>query len=209
MEENTMQGSLYIISAASGVGKTSLVTKLLELDNHIQASVSTTTRQIRPGEEDGKNYHFVSVEEFKQKVSENDFLEHAQVFNNFYGTSKTMVEEKLKQGKDVILEIDWQGAQQVRKLRADAISISILPPSLRELNRRLTGRGTDSQETIDARMAEAVNEMKHFNESNYLIINDNFEIALKDLHTIFLANRLSLKNQTATHRNLINELIEE
>jgi len=171
-----MQGTLYIISAASGVGKTSLVTKLLELDNQITVSVSTTTREMRTGEKNGTNYHFVTVESFQEKVAEDDFLEHAKVFNNFYGTSKSSVEKTLNQGNDVILEIDWQGAQQVRKLIPQAVSISILPPSLAELNRRLTGRGTDSQEIIDARMKEAVNEMKHFDEFDYLIINDNFSI---------------------------------
>ena len=204
-----MQGTLYIISAASGVGKTSLVTKLLELDNQITVSVSTTTREMRTGEKNGTNYHFVTVESFQEKVAEDDFLEHAKVFNNFYGTSKSSVEKTLNQGNDVILEIDWQGAQQVRKLIPQAVSISILPPSLAELNRRLTGRGTDSQEIIDARMKEAVNEMKHFDEFDYLIINDNFEIALKEMHTIFLANRLNLKNQIATHRSLINELTKD
>jgi guanylate kinase len=203
-----MQGLLYIISAASGVGKTSLVSRLLERDKHIQVSISTTTRQIRPGEEDGVNYHFVSLDQFQAKVTEGDFLEHAQVFDNFYGTSKSSVEEKLKQGKDVILEIDWQGAQQVRKIIPKAISISILPPSLTELNRRLTGRGTDSQEIIDGRMAEAVSEMKHFDESDYLVINNDFETALQELHTIFLANRLNLNRQKINHRNLIKELIK-
>lgn len=204
-----MQGLLYIISAASGVGKTSLVNRLLEKDKHIQVSISTTTRQIRPGEKNGVNYHFVDVDQFRANVAEDDFLEHAQVFDNFYGTSKTTVEEKLKQGKDVILEIDWQGAQQVKKIIPDAISISILPPSLTELNRRLTGRGTDSQEIIDGRMAEAVSEMKHFDESDYLVINNDFETALQELHTIFLANRLNLNSQKINHRNLIKELIEE
>ena len=204
-----MQGTLYIISAASGVGKTSLVTKLLTLDTKITVSISTTTRKMRQGEEDGVNYHFVSVERFKEKVTENDFLEHAQVFDNFYGTSKSSVKETLNQGKDVILEIDWQGAQQVRKLIPEAVSISILPPSLTELNRRLTGRGTDSQEIINGRMAEAVSEMQHFDEFDYLVINDDFETALQDLNCIFLANRLTVKNQMATHRSLINELIKE
>ncbi len=204
-----MQGTLYIISAASGVGKTSLVTKLLTLDTKITVSISTTTRKMRQGEEDGVNYHFVSVESFKEKVTENDFLEHAQVFDNFYGTSKSSVKETLNQGKDVILEIDWQGAQQVRKLIPEAVSISILPPSLTELNRRLTGRGTDCQEIINGRMAEAVSEMQHFDEFDYLVINDDFETALQDLNCIFLANRLTVKNQMATHRSLINELIKE
>jgi len=203
-----MQGSLFILSAPSGAGKTSLVNKLLTLDSHIQVSVSTTTRAIRPGEEIGVNYHFIDVDAFKKQVAEQDFLEHAEVFGNFYGTSKTTVEEKLAEGKDVILEIDWQGAQQVRKLIPEAISIFILPPSLSELERRLTGRGTDSQEIIDGRMSEAVNEMKHYHEFDYIVINNHFETALKELHSIFQANRLSTPNQVAAHTNLIKEMID-
>ncbi len=203
-----MQGSLYIISAPSGAGKTSLVTKLLAQDQHIQVSVSTTTRAMRQGEEDGVNYHFLSIEDFQVKIKNNDFLEHAQVFDNFYGTSKTSVEAELATGKDVILEIDWQGAQQVRKLIPSAIGIFILPPSLPELERRLTGRGTDSQEIIDGRMKEAVSEIEHYSEFDYLIINNHFETALAELYTIFKANRLSLASQVAAHQSLISELTQ-
>lgn len=203
-----MKGSLYIISAASGVGKTSLVTKLLEIDNAIQVSLSTTTRATRTGEENGVDYHFVTIEDFKNKVAKGEFLEHAQVFDNFYGTSKLAVEQALKEGKDVILEIDWQGAEQVRKNMPNNISIFILPPSLTELNRRLTKRGTDSQIIIDKRMSEAVAEMQHYAEFDYLIINNNFEVALKEMHTIFLANRLNITNQTASHANLVKELTQ-
>jgi guanylate kinase len=203
-----MKGSLYIISAASGVGKTSLVTKLLEIDNAIQVSLSTTTRAKRTGEENGVDYHFVTIEDFKNKVAKGEFLEHAQVFDNFYGTSKLAVEQALKEGKDVILEIDWQGAEQVRKNMPNNISIFILPPSLTELNRRLTKRGTDSQIIIDKRMSEAVAEMQHYAEFDYLIINNNFEVALKEMHTIFLANRLNITNQAASHANLVKELTQ-
>lgn len=203
-----MKGSLYIISAASGVGKTSLVTKLLEIDNAIQVSLSTTTRATRTGEENGVDYHFVTIEDFKNKVAKGEFLEHAQVFGNFYGTSKLAVEQALKEGKDVILEIDWQGAEQVRKNMPNNISIFILPPSLTELNRRLTKRGTDSQIIIDKRMSEAVAEMQHYAEFDYLIINNNFEVALKEMHTIFLANRLNITNQAASHANLVKELTQ-
>lgn len=202
-----MQGSLYIISAPSGAGKTSLVSKLIELDSQIKVSVSTTTRTIREGEKDGVNYHFLNIEKFKNKVADNDFLEHAQVFDNFYGTSKSAVESTLAQGKDVILEIDWQGAQQVRKLIPTAISIFILPPSLKELEKRLTGRGTDSQQIIDGRMKEAVSEMIHYDEFDYIVINNDFNIALLQLHAIFQANRLKKANQIATHKNLINQMI--
>ena len=180
-----MSGSLYIVSAPSGAGKTSLVSKLVELDSHIKVSVSSTTRPSRNGEVDGVNYHFLSVAQFEAKIAEGDFLEHAQVFDNYYGTSKSAVEEQLKAGKDVILEIDWQGAQQVRKLIPQAISIFILPPSLEELQRRLTSRGTDSDEVIARRMRDAVNEMSHYHEFDYIVINNHFETALKQLHSIF------------------------
>jgi len=203
-----MKGSLYIVAAPSGAGKTSLVSKLIEADQHIQVSVSTTTRDARPGEENGINYHFVSIDDFKQKVAEGDFLEHAEVFGNYYGTSKTTVNNRLEKGKDLILEIDWQGARQIRQQIPDAISIFILPPSLQELRKRLTGRGTDSKDIIEGRMSKAINEMTHYDEFDYLVINDHFDIALNELHTIFIANRLRLANQRANHATLINELIQ-
>lgn len=203
-----MTGSLYIISAPSGAGKSSLVAKLLDRDQHIQVSVSTTTRDARPGEENGINYFFVNVDNFKQKIEQNDFLEYAEVFGNFYGTSKSMVESKLTEGKDVILEIDWQGARQVKTLFPDAISIFILPPSLTELNRRLTGRSTDSEDVIASRMQKAASEISHFNEFEYVVINNHFETALKELHCIFQANRLRRHVQYDKHQNMINELLE-
>ncbi len=163
-----MKGSLYIISAPSGAGKTSLVGKLITEDDRIVVSISSTTRDMRPGEENGVNYHFLSLEAFEAKINEDDFLEHAKVFENYYGTSKTSVDNQLKAGKDVILEIDWQGAQQVRKKIPEATSIFILPPSREELLRRLTGRGTDSEEVIAKRMQEASSEMSHYNEFDYI-----------------------------------------
>lgn len=202
-----MQGSLYIISAASGAGKTSLVSKLLERDSTIKVSISTTTRAPRPGEEEGVNYHFVSVAEFQKLEHEGEFLECAQVFDNFYGTSKAAVEKLLSEGKDVILEIDWQGAQQVRQLMPDAISIFILPPSLSELERRLTGRATDDAEVIQRRMTAAVAEMSHYDEFDYLVINNHFDTAANQLHSIFMANRLRIGLQKDNHRNLIQALI--
>ena len=202
-----MNGALYIISAPSGAGKTSLVSKLLELDSKIKVSVSSTTRPKRPGEEDGVNYHFLSVENFQEKIKEFDFLEHAKVFDNYYGTSKSSVEEQLKTGKDVILEIDWQGAQQVRQQIPDAISIFILPPSKEELLRRLTGRGTDSEEVIARRMSDSVSEMSHYNEFGYIVINNNFELALKQLHSIFNAQRLTRASQLEQHHVLIETLV--
>lgn len=204
-----MAGSLFILSAPSGAGKTSLVSKLTENDQHIQVSVSSTTRPQRPGEEDGINYHFLSIDEFESKVTQQDFLEHAQVFDNYYGTSKSSVEKQLAEGKDVILEIDWQGAQQVRKLLPEAISIFILPPSLKALEQRLKNRATDSEEVIARRMKDAVSEMQHYSEFDYLVINNHFDIALEALHTIFLANRQKRERQTQEHQILINELIQQ
>ncbi len=203
-----MRGSLYIVSAPSGAGKTSLVGKLIELDSRIRVSVSSTTRAIRPGEENGVNYHFLSIEDFEAKILQGDFLEHAQVFDNFYGTSQSSVEDQLQSGKDVILEIDWQGAQQVRELMPNAISIFILPPSLKELKRRLTGRGTDSDEIIERRMADAVSEISHYNEFDYIVINNNFDIALKELHSIFGSGRLTQARQVEAHNSLIQAMLD-
>lgn len=203
-----MLGSLYIISAPSGAGKTSLVSKLLEKDDRIKVSISSTTRACRPGEKEGVNYHFLSVETFESKIAEDDFLEHAQVFDNFYGTSKSAVEAQLASGSDVILEIDWQGAQQVRQLIPEAISIFILPPSLAELEKRLTGRGTDSEEVIQRRMRDAQNEMIHYHEFDYIVINNHFDIALEELHSIFNANRLKQAQQASAHKNLIAALTQ-
>jgi len=203
-----MTGSLFIISAPSGAGKTSLVTKLIEKDQLIQVSVSSTTRPKRPGEEDGINYHFLTLDAFESKVAEQDFLEHAKVFDHYYGTSKSSVEKQLKDGKDVILEIDWQGAQQVRQLIPEAISIFILPPSLRALEQRLKSRATDSDDVIARRMQDAVSEMQHYKEFDYLVINNVFDIALEALHTIFLADRQTLNRQYSQHQVLINELTQ-
>jgi len=202
-----MIGSLYIVSAPSGAGKTSLVSKLIELDGKIKVSVSSTTRPMRPGEENGVNYHFLTTETFQEKIKDFDFLEHAKVFDNYYGTSKSTVEDQLKAGKDVILEIDWQGAQQVRQQIPEAISIFILPPSKEELLRRLTGRGTDSEEVIARRMRDSVSEMSHYNEFDYIVINNNFDLALKQLHSIFMAGRLTQKSQVEYHKVLIDTLV--
>ncbi len=204
-----MKGSLYIISAPSGAGKTSLVGKLITEDDRIVVSISSTTRDMRPGEENGVNYHFLSLEAFEAKINEDDFLEHAKVFENYYGTSKTSVDNQLKAGKDVILEIDWQGAQQVRKKIPEATSIFILPPSREELLRRLTGRGTDSEEVIAKRMQEASSEMSHYNEFDYIVINNNFDIALQQLKSIFCAHRLTQNRQVTDHKRLIQSLLED
>ena len=201
-----MQGALFIISAPSGAGKTSLVNQLVEKDDRICVSVSTTTRAQRPGEEDGVHYHFVDTATFKAQVAQGDFLEHAQVFDHHYGTAQSTVKEQLAKGKDVILEIDWQGAQQVRQRIPEAHSIFILPPSLSELEKRLKNRKTDSDAVIARRMQDAVNEMRHFQAFDYLVINHHFDIALEQLHHIFLAQRQRCERQQAQHHNLIHAL---
>ncbi|HEY9018166.1 guanylate kinase [Thiomicrospira sp.] len=203
-----MLGNLYIISAPSGAGKTSLVSKLLDRDLLVRVSISTTTRSIRPGEKHGVNYFFVSEAEFKAQVNSGEFLEYAQVFDNFYGTTKASVDQQLAAGQDVILEIDWQGAQQVRKLYPNAYSIFIMPPSIEELDRRLNGRGTDSADVIARRMQDAVSEMQHYPEFDYVVINDDFDAALHQLHAIFVANRLKLDQQQARHGVLFDTLIK-
>jgi len=200
-------GHLYIISAPSGAGKTSLVSALVESTDNISVSVSHTTRAMREGEQAGVNYHFVSVEAFKALKAENAFLEDAQVFDNFYGTSRIWVEEQLAKGIDIILEIDWQGAQQVREIMPNALSVFILPPSIEELEKRLGGRGTDSQEIIDRRMSDAKSEMSHYNEYTYTVINDDFEQALTELRTIFLANRLQTPSQTIRFESMLTNLL--
>lgn len=201
------QGTLYIISAPSGAGKTSLVKALLEQDAKVRVSVSHTTRAPRDGEVDGVAYNFVSLAEFDQVIDAGQFLEYAEVFTNKYGTSKLWVEEQLAAGIDVILEIDWQGAQQVREKMPNALSIFILPPSRTELERRLTGRGTDSAEIIAGRMAQAESEMSHFGEFDYLVINDQFDEALNQLQAIFTANRLKMGVQTAVQKSLLEDLL--
>ncbi|BCJ04499.1 guanylate kinase [Pseudomonas mosselii] len=204
---NHSSGTLYIVSAPSGAGKTSLVTALIKDDTNVRVSVSHTTRAMRPGEEHGVNYHFVVHEEFKALIAQGDFLEHAEVFGNFYGTSRSALQETLDQGFDLILEIDWQGAKQVRKLMPEARSIFILPPSQEALRQRLDGRGQDSEEIIAGRMKEAVSEMVHYDEYEYVIINDDFDVALDELKAVFKANRLLLKKQQQRHGGLLKELL--
>ena len=193
-------GTLFIFSAPSGAGKTSLVKALLDCTSHIGVSVSHTTRAPRPGETDGKDYNFVSVETFRQLIEDNAFLEHAQVFDNFYGTSQQWVESELAEGRDVILEIDWQGAQQVRHLMPDAVSVFILPPSIEALQQRLSGRGQDSDETIARRMRDAQSEMSHYGEFDYLIVNDDFDNALQELRAVVVARRHRLAAQQVRHQ---------
>lgn len=203
----TSRGTLYTVSAPSGAGKTSLVKALVESTEGIQVSISHTTRAIRPGEQDGINYHFVSQQQFMEMLERAEFLEHAQVFNNFYGTSKDWVESTLRKGVDVILEIDWQGALQIRRLLPDAVGVFILPPSRETLHSRLTGRGQDSEAVIAARMAEAKSEISHYVESDFLIVNEDFETALVDFRSIIHAHRLRLQRQAEKHQALLRSLL--
>lgn len=206
-ESSPNQGTLYTISAPSGAGKTSLVKALVESSPDIWVSVSHTTRTIRPGEVDGVNYHFVSRVQFDEMLQANAFLEHADVFGNLYGTSQEWVEGALNSGKDVILEIDWQGAQQVRRLLPDTVGIFILPPSRETLRGRLTGRGQDDAAVIEARLAEATEEMSHYAESQYLVVNDDFDEALGDLQAIIRAERLRLEKQQQRQQKLLTDLL--
>ena len=209
MSKNTTaaKGRLYIVSAPSGAGKTSLVSALLKADSQVEVSVSHTTRAARPGEQDGVNYHFVTVDAFQKIAANDDFLEHAKVFDNYYGTSRVWLEERLLAGQDVILEIDWQGAQQVREIMPEALSIFILPPSKAALRSRLEGRGQDSEEIIARRMSEAESESSHYNEYNYLIVNDQFELAKEELCAIFKANRLNVSRQAVKYKHVLDDLL--
>jgi guanylate kinase len=185
-------GTLFIISAPSGAGKTSLVADILMLVDNIQASISHTTRPRRPGEENGVNYHFVDVDTFSSMIAEHVFLEHANVFGNYYGTSKQWVKETLATGTDVILEIDWQGAEQARKQFSDSCSIFILPPSIEALEQRLKTRGQDDNDVIVRRIAAAQEEMHHCVDADYVVVNDVFEEARDQLENIIYAQRCRL-----------------
>jgi guanylate kinase len=201
------RGTLYTVSAPSGAGKTSLVKALLETVDDIRVSISHTTRAMRPGEMDGINYHFVDEATFITMLNNNAFLEHAKVFKHYYGTAQTWVEELLANGKDVILEIDWQGAAQVRRLLPDCIGIFVLPPSPQALEERLTGRGQDDSAVINHRLAEAQKEMSHFVEADYVVINDNFDTAVSELRAIILSQRLKLANQQQKNCKLLKDLL--
>jgi guanylate kinase len=208
-----MTGSLFIITAASGTGKTSLVKQLLATTNDLTVSISHTTRTPRPGEIDGHDYHFTDVDSFVKAIGENKFLEHAEVFGNYYGTSEQSVRTQLEAGVDVILEIDWQGAMQVKKIFTDATMVFILPPSIATLRQRLSTRAQDSVEVIEQRLAGAVNEMAQYVTADFVIINDNFEVALNELKAIIVADRQTLGRQqrryNRTISNLLNEQAEE
>ena len=209
MEEkmNDPLGTLYVISAPSGAGKTSLVKALLEKTDGIGVSVSHTTRAMREGEQDGVDYHFVDKAIFEKMVEESAFLESAQVFDNYYGTAVANIEAKLKKGEDVILEIDWQGAEQVRKQMPYSVNIFILPPSQPALEERLRGRGQDSDEIIQRRMRDAKSETSHYSEFDYLVVNDDFDHALMELKSIVLARRCRYGAQSQRLSALLKELL--
>jgi guanylate kinase len=201
-----MSGNLFIVSAPSGAGKTSLVSALLTGNKQISLSISYTTRAPRPGETDGKDYHFVSREQFLQMAQQGDFLESAEVYGNLYGTSQPWIEKQLASGRDILLEIDWQGAAQVRKLMPHAISIFILPPSLAALEARLKGRGQDSAEVIARRLHAAQEDISHVAEFDYVIINDKLDEALRQLDAVVTAVGLHRDSQLSRHATLINQL---
>jgi guanylate kinase len=203
----TQNGTLYIVSAPSGAGKTSLVKALVGQDPEILVSVSHTTRRSRPGEEDGVHYHFVDTAAFEGMLARGAFLEHAQVFGNYYGTSREWVEARLAEGRDVLLEIDWQGARQVREALPAAVSVFILPPSRAALEERLRGRGQDDETVIARRMEEAVGELSHYGEYDYLVVNDDFQVALEDLRAIFRARRLRRGRQAEVLAGQLAELL--
>ena len=201
---------LFTISARSGAGKTSLVKALLEQRaESVAVSVSHSTRAIRPGEVEGKAYHFVNLEEFNKMVEADEFLEHARVFDNCYGTARASVDALLASGKHVILEIDWQGARQVKAKRPETVSIFILPPSREELEQRLRLRGTDDETTIKRRMRDADREMSHYNDAEYLVINDDFEPALFDLDAIIHTQGLTLARQKLKNQSLVSSISAE
>ena len=201
------KGQLFIVSAPSGAGKTSLVKALLDKIEGIEVSISHTTRKSREGEIPGQDYHFVSQQVFQQMIEQGDFFEHAQVFDNFYGTSKKLIEQKLAAGIDIILEIDWQGAQQIRSLIDECCGVFVLPPSKEVLEQRLRGRGQDSDETIARRMQTAVDEMSHYQEYNYLIVNDDFATALEEFRTIVVTQRYKCLRQKQNNNELIALLL--
>ncbi|MGX9417973.1 guanylate kinase [Vibrio sp. RC27] len=203
------KGTLYIVSAPSGAGKSSLIAALLETNPTyaMKVSVSHTTRGPRPGEEDGVHYHFVEKANFEALIEKGEFLEYAEVFGNYYGTSRAWIEENLEKGIDIFLDIDWQGAQQIRPQMPLAKSVFILPPSKEELERRLNARGQDNEEVIAKRMSEAQSEISHYSEYDYVIVNDDFDVALMDFKAIIRAERVQQSKQAAKYSSMINELL--
>ncbi|WP_237485579.1 guanylate kinase [Vibrio hippocampi] len=205
------KGTLYIVSAPSGAGKSSLISAMLETNPTyaMKVSVSHTTRGMRPGEEHGVHYHFVEKHEFEALIKQNAFLEYAEVFGNYYGTSRPWIEETLNKGIDVFLDIDWQGARQIREQMPQAKSVFILPPSNSELERRLNVRGQDSEAVIAKRMSEAKSEMSHYGEYDYVIVNDDFDGALVDFKAILRAERLKQDKQSTKYKGMLDALLSE
>ena len=203
------RGRLFVIAAPSGAGKTSLVKALLASEPHLRLSISHTTRKRRPTEAEGREYHFVSVADFEQLVARGEFLEHAKVFDNYYGTSRGFVEEQLRAGDDVLLEIDWQGAQQVRRAMPECATVFILPPSRSALAERLARRATDSPDIIARRLADAAADMSHYREFDYVIVNDEFDRALTDLKRVVSGHGEDLKSSRPGLRPLIQELLAQ
>ena len=204
-----MTGTLIIVSAPSGAGKTSLVEALLKADPRLSVSVSHTTRDIRPGETDGRNYHFVDHAQFVAMREAGEFLESADVFDNLYGTSRTAVREQLDDGWDVILEIDWQGARQVRAIFDSVVSIFVIPPSRATLRSRLQARGRDNAKVISDRMRQAINEMSHYRDYDYLVVNDDFDAAVGEMQAILTAERLRRVRQQHRLSSLLDDLLSE
>ena len=200
-------GTLFVVAAPSGAGKSTLVHALLERESAISLSISHTTRPPRPGEQSGRQYYFIDRAEFEQKIVEGVFLEHAEVHGNLYGTSRTRVTARLEQGCDVLLEIDWQGAEQIRRSQPDCVSVFILPPSRAELERRLRGRGSDSDQVIERRLRNSRGEIAHAHDFDYILVNDVFEDALADLQAIVRAVRLRSSLQWQRHERLIADLL--
>jgi guanylate kinase len=200
------KGNLFVVTAPSGAGKTTLVAALLAADQNVQLSVSFTTRAPRPGEVDGKDYHFVAREVFEQMIQNGDFLEHAEVYGNYYGTSQTWINNAIDTGRDILLEIDWQGAAQVRRLFPDVVGLFVLPPSVEVLEQRLKNRGKDSDEVIERRMAVAKEEISHVEEFDYVIVNEHIDEAVRDIVSAVRAERLKLHRQSTRHQVLISSL---
>ena len=205
----TMRGTLYIVAAPSGAGKSSIVNAVLARDPQIALSISFTSRQPRPGERHAQHYNFVTADEFKGMIRAEDFFEYAQVHGDWKGTARQSVEPQLSAGKDVLLEIDWQGARQVRLKVPDAVSVFILPPSRQALEQRMRARGQDSEEVIQRRLAAAREEMSHYREFDYVIVNDVFEEAVAQMHAIFTASRLRREVQDVRHAGLIAALLAD
>ena len=208
MQKDNCIGSLFIVAAPSGGGKTSLVRELVNNMQDIVTSVSHTTREMRPREKDGINYFFISEQEFRKMIKNGEFIEHAEVFGNFYGTSVQQIEARLKSGVDVVLDIDWQGAEQIKQLYPDAVSVFVIPPSIDILQNRLTSRAQDKQEVIQERMLKAKSEMSHYADFDYLLVNDDFNQAVSELVAIVKAKRLCIARQTNQQEKLLASLLK-